>query len=59
MNELLGGGILTGETTEQTALRELKEECGLDGAINRPLYTLYWIDSSTEYVFLVDAPDDQ
>lgn len=28
-----GGGIEDGETPEQTAIRELKEECGLDGVI--------------------------
>ena len=28
-----GGGIEEGETQEQSAIRELKEECGLDGII--------------------------
>ena len=32
-----GGGIEEGETPEQTVLRELKEECGLDGTIVKPL----------------------
>lgn len=36
-----GGGIEEGETPEQTALRELKEECGLDGTIVRPLAVQY------------------
>ena len=32
-----GGGIEDGETPEQAALRELKEECGLDGTIVQKL----------------------
>ena len=48
--ELPGGGIEKDETPEETAIRELKEECGLDGVINRPLNILHCKDGSVEYV---------
>ena len=37
----------------------MKEECGLDGTINRRLNVLHWKDGSTEYVFLIDVSDEQ
>ena len=45
-----GGGIEDGETPEQAAIRELKEECGLDGVIVKPLAVVYARDWK-EYSF--------
>ena len=54
-----GGGIEQGETPEEAALRELKEECGLEGTIVKKLTKLYKSDGSKEYVFQVNVSDDQ
>lgn len=54
-----GGGIEDGETPEEAALRELKEECGLEGTVRRKLTELYKPDGSIEYVFEVHVSDDR
>lgn len=54
-----GGGIEQGETPAQTAIRELKEECGLDGVIKRKLTEVYRADGSTEHVFEVEVDKEQ
>lgn len=54
-----GGGIEKGETPEQAALRELKEECGLDGTIVKSLSVQYKEDGAAEYSFEVSVPDEQ
>jgi len=53
-----GGGIEAGETPEQAALRELKEECCVDGTIIRPLAVQYKAGGA-EYSFEVSIPEDQ
>lgn len=54
-----GGGIEECETPEEAVLRELKEECGLEGTVKRKLTEIYRSDGSTEYVFEVNVSDDQ
>ncbi|MCQ2423080.1 MAG: NUDIX domain-containing protein [Lachnospiraceae bacterium] len=53
-----GGGIEDGETPEQAAIRELKEECGLDGVIVKPLAIVYARDWK-EYSFEVQVSKEQ
>lgn len=54
-----GGGIEDGETPEEAAIRELQEECGLNGTVVRKLTEIYTSKGNTEYVFLVKVSEDQ
>ena len=50
---LPGCGVDKGETPKQAAVRELKEECGLDVLELRPVSTVVYPDNALHHTFLV------
>ena len=54
---LPGGGQEPGETPEEGALRELREECNVNGAIVRPTSLVRHPPDGATYSFLVDIAD--
>lgn len=55
---LPGGGVEQGEAPAEAAVRELVEECGLDGRVERLLFEGHHGGRPAWY-FLVDAPDGE
>ena len=51
---LPGGGLEPGETPEQGALRELREECNVNGTIIRQTSHVCYAPGDETYSFLVD-----
>ena len=54
-----GGGVEAGELPEQAVLRELKEECNLDGEIVRPLSVVTYPNGCREYSYLIKIEEGQ
>jgi 8-oxo-dGTP diphosphatase len=53
-----GGHVEPGETPEQAAVRESKEELGLDVSIQRLLAEIWW-HSRPQYYYLVEIVDGE
>jgi len=56
---LPGGGIDKNETPEAAAIRELKEECNVNGKIIRMISYNNYSDENTDYTFLIDIDEQE
>ncbi len=54
-----GGGIEDGETPQTAALRELKEECSVDGKIVAEISHIAYPLDSESYTYLIDIGDQE
>jgi 8-oxo-dGTP diphosphatase len=54
---LPGGGIEAGETPAEAALRELREECYVDGLVVRQISHLTYSATNQAFTFLIDIGD--
>lgn len=56
---LPGGAVEGGETPAEAALRELREECNVDGIVIRQISFSRWSPQDTSSTFLVDIGDQE
>ena len=56
---LPGGGLEPGETPQQGALRELREECRVDGTVVRQTSFVCYAPDDETYSFLVDIAEQE
>lgn len=56
---LPGGGIDENETPEAAAIRELKEECNVDGKIIRMISHNSYSDENKDYTFLIHIDEQE
>ena len=56
---LPGGGVEPGESFEQAALRELSEECNVQGRIIRQTSHQFYVSGDESVTFLMDIQDQE